>query len=778
MSEYQFIGKSLPRLDGASKATGKESYGVDFSLSGMLHASLLRSPYPHARILNVNKSIAEKIPGVLAVMTAAGFPAAGLVGAALDKPLLASDKVHFIGEPVAAVAALDEATAQQAIEAIEVNYEPLPAVFDMEEALLTSAPLVHEHTAPLPVADISGPGPMPPPLFQRESLNRMLKRFPGTNIAMRMDLEKGDIARGFSESDFVFEDAFHCPQQYQAYLEPHAAIASVDDSENISLWTNNSRAFPISADICRIFKIPSEKLRVICTSVGGSFGGKNWLSIEPYCIALSRRTGRPVKMALSYEEDMSTAAGSVPCVIRMKTGVKKDGTLVAKQAEMLWDAGAYGDGITTLIVSRNVSLGPYRIPHARIDTRLVFTNKMPTNPFRSFGAQYVAWANERQMDIIAGKLNIDPLQIRLKNILKDGDTTTSGDVIKGAHLEECLLEAARSIGWGKDPGRNRSLGISCFIKGSSVGTLSEVAVRVDRDGTVNAFSGNCDVGQGLKTVLAQVVGEELGISPDMVKVATSDSAVTPYDDGAYSSRSTVCMGNAALSASRKVREQLLRIASHLLEKPEVALSIKEGRVFWKDISTGLTFSRLVSEADGLIAATGSSRDPIGRQKPALSESHFGAQAAEVEVDTETGNIKVLRVVTAHDTGQAINKAGLEGQMEGGIVMGIGAALTEEKLFEQGLLLNPGLRDYRILTSLDTPQQIECITVEGKDGCGPFSSKGTGEETNIGITAAIGNAVQRATGASIKGIAISPDIVLGLSSQLKKNLKGETKHDDV
>lgn len=760
MPGYSFIGKPLPRVDGMEKATGKTVFGLDFSLPGMLCGKLLRSPYPHARIISIDTGRAKKIDGVIAVITSADVPADSLMGASLDRPLFARDKVHFIGEPVAAVAAVDEEIAERSLEAIRIGYEELPGVYDTEKALLPGAPLVHENIPPPPAYDKSGGQALPPALTQRESLNSMIKRFPGTNIAMCLSLDKGDILRGFAESDFVFEDTFRGAQLYQAYLEPHAAVAQVDSEDNVTVWTNSSRAFPIASDIIRIFNLPKERVRVIVTAIGGSFGGKNWLALEPYCVALSRKAGKPVKMALTCEEEMSTASGSVPAIIKMKTGVKKDGTLVAKEIEFLWDTGAYGDGLTTLTVSRNTALGPYRIPHVRVDTILVYTNNMPTNPFRSFGAQYVAWANERQMDIIAQSLKIDPLEIRKKNILVNGDTTTSGDLITSAHLDECLERAARAIGWGRDPGKNRGLGIACFIKGSPISTLSEVTVNVNGDGTVEVFSGNGEVGQGLKTLLAQVVGEELALNPENIRVFNGDSSATPYDDGAYGSRSTVCTGNAAMRAAQDVREQLLKIAGHILERPESDLSISDGKIFSKSAEGGLPFAQIAKYGkEGRLTAKGSSRSsaPGGKQAP-ISESHFGAEAAEVEVDSESGIVRVIRAVTAHDTGQVINTLCLEGQMDGGVIMGIGAALMEEKIFDRGKLLNPNLSDYKIFTSRDVPEIVK-ILVEGKDGFGPFNATGTGEETNIGIIAAVGNAIHKATGVNIKDIPIRPYILI-------------------
>ncbi len=757
---YSFIGKPLPRIDGVEKATGKAVFGLDFSLPGMLFGKLLRSPYPHARIISIDTSRAEKMEGVTAIITSADVPNDVLIGASLDRPLFAGDKVCFTGEPVAAVAAVDEESAEKALRSIRVSYEEIPGVYDIEEALSPGSSLVHEKMPPLPSRDASaGPG-SPPALTTRESLNRIMQRFPGTNIAMRLSLDKGDIAKGFAESDFIFEDTFRGAQLYQAFLEPHAAVALAGPENAITVWTNNSRVHTIADDLSRIFSLPAEKVRVISTSIGGSFGGKNWLVLEPYCVALSRKAGRPVKIELTCEEEMSTASGSVPAIMKMKTGVKRDGTLVAKQVEFLWDSGAYGDGLTTLIVSRHTGLGPYRIPHAKVDTTLVYTNNIPTTPFRSFGAQYVAWANERQMDIIAQRLNIDPLKIREKNIQVNDEITSSGDVITSVHLRECLERTAQAIGWGRDPGKNRGLGIACFIKGSQINTLSEASVSMNSDGIVDVYSGNCDVGQGLKTLLAQVVGEELGIDPGIIKVHTGDTISGTYDDGAYSSRSTVTTGNAARMAAQDAKKQLLKIAGHILERPENELYILDAQVHIKGSEVGLSFAQIAGYGkEGRITGNGSSvRTATGARQAARSESHFGAAAVEVEVDSETGIVKVIKAVTAHDTGQVINSLCLEGQMDGGVAMGIGAALMEEKIFEKGKLLNPNLKDYRILTSEDISGIIK-IPVEGQEGAGPFNATGTGEEINIGITAAVGNAIHRATGSNIKDIPISPDSLI-------------------
>jgi len=760
MAAYSVIGKVLPRQDGVEKATGRAVYATDFQVPGMAWGKVLYSPHPHARIVRIDTRRAREMPGVLAVLTGPELPDRRL-SPTRDRPALARDKVRFVGDAVACVAAEDEETAQAAVEAIQVEYEPLPAVFDAEEAMRDGAPLIHEVAAAAP----SDGG------YSRYL--RVWRPIPGTNICNYLSLVKGNLDEGFAQADHIFEDTFRCPMLHHCYMEPHACLASFDAQGGLTVWTSTQTPFRLRAELARFLDLPEERVRVIATRVGGGFGGKNRPLLEPLCALLSQRTGRPVKMVLSREEEFTATAGSLPVVIRLRTGVKQDGTITARHVTLIWDTGAYGDGLVTSWHGRHSSPGPYRIPHVRVDDYLVYTNKMPTTAFRSLGVHQITWACESQMDIIAARLGIDPVELRLRNILEEGSISHTGEVLDGVNLRECLLQAARAIGWPDRAARppNHGVGLACFHKPSAPGTEAQVRVSVHPDGTVAVASGAAEIGQGTAMVLAQLAAEELGVPLEWVRVTMGDTGTTPFDHGTFSSRVVVHAGNALCQAAAEVRARLLDMAAGVLEADPSTLELREGKVWLRGTSgPGLPLEELAQATRGVgwpVVGSGAFQGrgaydldlDTGQStgRPA-SEWKYGAQAVEVAVDPETGQVRVLRVVVACDCGRALNPLGLEGQVEGGAMMGIGGALWEELAFHQGRVLNPSLKDYTMPTAADRVD-IQSVLVEVPSPHGPYGAKGVGEPANAAIAPAIASAIYQAVGVRLTDLPLTPERLL-------------------
>jgi len=547
------------------------------------------------------------------------------------------------------------------------------------------------------------------------------------------------------------------------------AVAMVDSTGRITVWTPFDAPHVCRNELAEALQMPISKIRVIVPFQGGGFGGKGGLTAEAIAVALAMKTnGKPVKVAFSREEVFTSTMVRHPTAIEMKTGVKKDGTLWARQVKLIWDTGAYAEK-GPMVSSRGTFTvsGPYRIPHLQTDGYCVYTNNPVAGAFRGFGAPQIAWAYESQMDIIADKLNLDPLNIRLKNAFKTGDLSQTGQVLGAVGLKECLQKVAGKIGWQRRGGENRGIGIACMHKWQ--GTYNSTALlNVNKDGTVNLSAGTVEIGQGCNTILSQIVAEELGVPIENVRVNIRDTDYTPYDLATTGSRSTFMMGNAVMRAARDARDQLLNLASSLLKAEIGELVIKGGKVFVRDApERTLTLGELATKAlfsqGGPVVGKGVSIFP---PKPFDQETGQGwetvwmyaAQAAEVEVDKETGLVKVLRIAAAHDVGKAINPVTCEGQIEGALITGIGTTLCEEMLLNEGNVLNPNLHDYKLPTAMDIPE-IYPILVEEAHEDGPYGAKGLGEPALAPTSAAIANAVYDAAGIRIKDLPLTTENVL-------------------
>jgi CO/xanthine dehydrogenase Mo-binding subunit len=746
------VGQRVPMVDAVEKVTGKAVYYTDLQLPGMLHGKVLRSPHPHARILNIDTDKAKALPGVRAVLFSKNVPSGKYGVQVADRPILAQEKVRFIGEEVAAVAAVDEEIAEEALRLIHVEYEPLPAVMDVREALEKESPRVHE---------------------ERES-----------NVAASSRIARGDVEAGFRESDMVLEEEFQTQFVHSLYMEPQICVAETDPSGCLILYLPVQTPFTTRDMIARGLGLPLHKIKVVQTYMGGAFGGKLDTTLHFITALLTQRTGKPVSLLNTREEDLSSTFLRVPTNIRLKIGARKDGTFIAKQVRILADNGAYSS-LAPKIVCTNMSLRSdclYRYQHTLTESKLVYTNKVPSSAFRGYGNPQITFAQESLIDMLAKELSVDPVEIRLKNGVRAGDTTIHGWKIESCGLKQCLEEGAKRIGWEekrrlrestKLQDKLRGVGVSAMIhvsgnRGALEWDGSEAWIRLYEDGTAVLLSGESELGQGKNTVLSQIAANAVGLSLSDVHAAPVDTENCPFVLGPYSSKTTVLAGNAVRNAGLQLRDQILETASHMLQVPIHRLQVKESRIYVdgeseskatvKDVVrfAHIHEGRRTFFAQGIFDPGKVRIGPHNEYYGDVSATYpFAAHFAEVEVDPETGSINLLRYVAAHDVGKAINPMAVEGQIEGGVTQGLGYALTEEVLFNSGKVLNPNLRDYYLPTTLDVPE-IESILVESNDPTGPYGAKGVGEATLIPVAPAVANAIYHATGIRFTELPITPE----------------------
>ena len=773
--ELADIGKTFRRLDYETKVTGRAQYLADMQVPGMCHGKILRSPLPHARIKNIDTSKALKVPGVLAVITRDDIlrdegiePYYGPVFK--DQTIVAVEKVRHVGDPVAAVAALDVDAAEEVLRLIEVEYEELPAILDVHQALKSGATLVHESVR-IPesgFADLAE-----------------LKPIEGTNICTHFKLNRGDIQKGFAESDHIFEDTFTLPATQHSFLETHACIASVEPGGRITVWATTQNPFVVRTQLASIFKVPVSKVRVIVPYLGGGYGGKVYPKVEPIAVALAQKAGRPVRVVLSREEVFYTITKHA-AVIRMKTGVTKDGTLVARECEIHLDTGAYAEiGPRVAKKSGYTAAGPYKIPNLKIDSYSVYTNKPPAGAFRGFGVSQSAWAVESQMDIIAAGLEMDPLELRKQNGYNEGDKFVTEETLRAIGLKECIDEVAKSIGWDsrkfkgssvqRSKGENikRGKGLACMIKATITPSISCAVVKLNEDASLSIYTGTVEMGQGSETVLAQIAGKELGIPLPTIQVLGVDTDVVPYDLTTSSSRSTFHMGKAVQLAAQDILGQLKQIVVKEYGVPEDKVTFADGKI--RVAETQLDYAEVMFKRFGMQGGTlvgdGQVKTSVKDEFGAKSTSAFwflAAGAAEVEVDMETGKFKLIKYATAVDVGKALNPLGCRQQLAGAAITGIGQAMFEEIAYDNGQLINPNLVDYVLPSLGDMPPVIDLICVEVPDRNGPFGAKGIGESALIPVAPAIANAIYDAVGVRIKDLPIKAEkIYLALEDQKGK-----------
>jgi len=750
--DFKVVGKSHRKVDGIAKATGEAVYTDDIQLPGMLHAKTLRSPHAHARILSIDTSKAEALPGVHAVITGKDLPIRyGVIPWTPDETALAVDKVRFIGDEVAAVAAIDEDTANAACELIEVEYEPLHAYMDPREALERTEPAIHENKK-------------------------------GNNVSKHVELEFGDVDRGLAEADVVVEGHYEFHGSTHTAIEPHCAVAKVSPDGVLTLWSATQISHYVHRALARVLEWPAQRIRVIQPNLGGAFGGKSDPFSLEFCVAkLAQITGRPVKMLWTREEVFYAHRGRHPMSLDYRTGATKDGKLTGVDAKILIDGGSYSSfGLVTTYYSGQLLSGPYAFPTYRYDSTRVFTNKPPCGPKRGHGSVQPRFAFECQLDEVAERLGIDPIEIRRKNFHGDHTYTVNGQRITSSGFMECLEKVERGSEWrerhGKLP-RGRGLGVagSMYISGTNYPIYPNempqagIQLKVDRSGLVTAFTGGNDIGQGSSSVVRYIVAEELGMDPEDVRVVAADSDLCPVDLGAYSSRVTFMVGNATIDAARKLRKQVVEAVAAEWEVGAKRVRLVEGVALdledtGRAISTREAFELAEARFDTL-GSTGSYNTPTlggdyrGGTIGASPAYSFTAHIVEVEVDEETGRITVPKVWCAHDCGRALNPRLVAGQIEGSVYMGIAEALLEDhKVNRFGLHSGPSLLDYRIPTAIDTPE-IEAYIVESLDPEGPYGAKEAGEGPLHSAIPALANAIHDAVGIRLRELPFTPAKVL-------------------
>ena len=753
------VGKHHPRVEGVQKATGSYVYTSDISLPRMLYGKFKRSQSPHAKIVHIDTSRAKKMNGVVAVLTGADL--SYNFGIYLnDEPFIARDKVRYCGEPVVAVSATSTEIAAEAVEQIIVEYEELDPIFDPRKAMEANSPLVHPDLHTYSVS----------PIFQAK---------PHSNICTFVNIEKGDVKKGFDDSYEIFEDTYWSQTVAHAPLETHVTIAQVDLSGKITLWDSTQSPFLVRRELAMSMGIPLNKIRVIVSGIGGGFGGKSYTRIEPITIALAQRSNnRPVKVELTRQEEFEITVHKEPASVYMKTGVTKDGMLLARKVWTVYDSGAYAEG--SPLVVRNAcftAAGPYNIKHASIEGYCVYTNNLISGPMRGFGTPQLTWAYESQMDTIATKLNMDPLEIRLKNCIEEGHEMPSGETLKSVGLRQTLEQAAEKIEW-KDyrPKKDYGIGIACCHKLSFSPATASAFIRIDEDGSVQLDCATVELGQGSNNTLIQIAAESLGIPFERIAISQPDTDYSPYDQSTTGSRSTFTMGNAVLLACEDLKKQLIKIASRCYGLPEDELSIEAGNIKpGGSDECGLPYEELIQRhfnprkasliGKGLYTSTAVLPDvKTGKTPRASAFWMYGTQIALLKVNRETGQIDVKKIVSAYDLGKKINPQGAETQIEGGVIQGLGAVLTEELIVENGSVKNPSFRDYHILTMMDSPEIVP-ICVEVPHDEGPFGAKGLGELVLNATAPAVANAVFDAVGMRIRDLPLNPQkMFYALSSQ--------------
>jgi len=781
ISEYEYVGKRVTRVDGLPKVTGEAKYYDDIALHGLLIGKILRSPFPHARIKRIDTTKAEQLPGVKAVLTGKDIPVkftfnyaehldtkkvekppkedvASLRGLMpeprADKAPLAIDKVRFIGDEIAAVAAVDEDTAIDALSLIEVEFERLPAVFDPSESMKSGAPQIHD--------DAEG------------------------NMAAHLYGEWGNIEEGFKQADLVFENTFKTTHQAHACMETHGCVTSWDALGNLTVWTSTQTPHPFRRELARVLRIPHNKVKVLSEYVGGAFGSKTEMgAYHVICAYLAKKAGAPVKLRLTREEEFMASGCRHPYTLTLKTGVKKDGSITARQVNIIVDKGAYiSQGAAVTFYCLTVPMpGIYRPANYKYDAKIVYTNKQPPTGFRGFGNPQAAWAIESQMDIIAEKLGLDPKELRLRDASQPGDITLAGFQVTSCGMSECIKKAAEAIGWDekrKNKLPNRGVGMACLFHSSGErGAYGDcdtatATVKVNDDGSVTLFLGSQEIGTGNSTGQAQIAAEALGARIEDIRVLMGNTDLPAFDLGAYASRSTFISGNAVKLAAANAKQQLLQVAANELGVKEEELEAKKSKVFIKsDPSKSLTFQEVGIAAyygkwkQHAIVGVGTWDAPstlldhaTGKWKPpGMAATYtFGCQAVEVEVNPETGAVKVLRVASAHDVGRALNPTLLEGQIEGAIQQGLGYALSEDMRIEEGRTLVTDFRDYFLRRAPDMPP-IQPILVETNDPVGAYGLKGIGEPAMVPVAPAVANAVYHAVGVRISELPITREKVL-------------------
>ena len=733
------IGASPRRVGGHERVTGAQQYVADVRLPDMLHAKLVTIDCAHARIVSIDTSAAERLPGVRLVMTAADLPQPmPRFGPQFnDRPILATGEVKYHGEPLAIVAAETKEVAAEAARLVRVEYEELPAIFTVAAALDPAAALVQD------------PGLRPDDPLAR------------SNVLREHLISWGDLDA--TQADLVVENTYTFPMVTHFAIEPHGFLAAPDGG-GIAVWSSIQHPNWLQKILARLLSLPLSKVRVLAPDPGGAFGGKQHTKYEPIVAFAALRAGRPVRLILTLEETFQ-AVRRASCEIRVRTGVHRDGTLAFEDIAANYLIGAYAD-IADRVVSKGSypAAGPYNVPAVRIIGRSVLSHTTPSTAFRGFGNPQVNWAVESNLDEAARALGIDRLAIRLRNLARKGDAFIPFDTPADGDWEQTVERAATAIGWDTPlpPGHGR--GIALGLKSGPTTGLSYSTVRLLADGSAIVYAGTSDMGQGARTILAQIVSQELGAPLDWVTVVMGDTATVPYDQQTSASRSTVLMGNAVLQACRSIQAQLRRLAARLHDVPEEAITVDRGIVHLpgRDLPVLEILKPGLGRLGGELTGNGESRKEGDSSHPlsgAPAFFEFNCTAVEAEVDEGTGDVTIVRHVTVSDVGKALNPLQVKMQDEGAAIQGLGHTLMEHYIFDaKGRIRNLGAIDYRIPTSMDLPLELHSEIVENADGPGPFGSKGMSEGSILCVSAAVAAAVREASGAVIRDLPLTPERV--------------------
>jgi xanthine dehydrogenase molybdenum-binding subunit len=758
-AELKIIGSSPARMGGVERVVGKGVYGIDLMLKDQLHGAILRSQYAHAKIVSIDTSEAKKIPGVHAVVTAADAPNVRYGRSYFDRHILARDKVRFMGDPVAAVAAESPAVAKQALKKIKVVYEPLPVAIDPEEATKPEAPTLHEDM----------------PLPKSIPADAKLK-----NICGHAVVHVGDAEKAMAEADVVVEEVYETKMIHPQYLEPRSAAGQMEPNGRLTVWANAQAPFPVRQEVAKTLGLPLNNVRVISAGLGGGFGGKgsgitSGAAIEPICGLLAIKAKRPVMIVLDKAEETISTTIRAGAKMYIKTGVKKDGTIVARTGKVFYDAGGYsGFGVQAGGRCTNMLGGWYLMPNCHIDGYTVYTNKQVCGPVRGPGGPQAAFAVESHMDSIAAKLGMDPVEFRLKNTPKPGDKIVGVPKLRDVSLGETIRIAKEKIGWGKVKlEKNQGIGIATGSWIESAGPGGGAIVKVNEDGSVTVHIGKIDMGTIPGFGIPMIVAEELGVPVEDVTVVNVDTDASPWDAGTVGSRGILVSGTASRLAAIDARNQIFKMAASQLEASPDDLEIVNKQIRVKGTpAKAVALATIATNAHNVIG------EVIGRgyfdnvaagaeEKQRGSSQPFTAHACIVEVNPDTGNVKILKYVAVHDIGQPIHKAAAEGQIEGAAAMSIGQALCEQVVFDNdGRTMNPSFVDY-LMPTINMMPRIETILVSGYPGAGPYGAKGAGEIACVPPMAAIANAIYNATGVRITKLPLSPENVLRALKEAEK-----------
>ena len=696
MAALTVVGAPVARAEGPAKVTGRSIYGADIHLPGLLWGKILRSPYPHARIRRIDASKARRLPGVRAVITGEEIPGRFVGKMIRDMPVLCCEVVRFAGDRVAAVAAETAEAAEEALRLINVDYEELPAVFDPLEAMQPDAPRIHKNAAG----------------YDGAPKSRLALDVP--NGLTRLAWRKGNVERGFREADLVLEHTFRIPARHQGYIEPHAGVVAIEPDGRIQVWVSAKNPFGVRSQLAKAIGAPEERIRVNVVNVGGEFGGKGDAVDLPVAYFLARQSGRPVKIVMTYAEELTAGNPAHPTLVTIRSGVRRDGRIVARDLRALHACGAYG------ALKSNASLatwhyagGLYRVENASFEFLQIYTNTVPGGYFRSPGSVATFFALESHMDIIARELGMEPAEFRLRNLLGEGDEDAVGQRLKSVRFREVLKAALDAADWKKPKRKGRGRGLALYgrhISGADTGII----LTAEADGSFTVISPTFDQGAGTHTILRQLVAEEMRVPVERVRVVIGDTDVAPRDSGARASRVTYVAGHAVVHACGELR-------ARLLDQAALPLTV--------------TVHEDLPQPDDV--------------------TYMCAQVAEVEVDSETGAVSLSRFITAHDVGTVINPVAHQGQIDGGVVMGLGQALMEEMVLENGRVVNANLGDYKLPTAADIPE-LKTVLVRSGGGLAPYEAKAIGEFANNTPPAAIANAVADAVGVRLFELPITAE----------------------